>query len=131
MRFKVTAEELAMGTLVDPGWYPVEITKVEDTKSKGSGAAGVIVSAKIIGGKDEFIGVPVTTRFYESGAGFTVNFFAAVGHTVVAGGENPDINNQNFKGQRMQWFIDRGEFNGKKNNQVNDYRAIDYGSSPE
>lgn len=125
MRFQITAEDLAKGKLVTPGWMAVELLKAEDVTSKNENKVkGVKVTAKVIGGKEEDRGTTLYTQFWENAPGFSVNFLAALGIKVEAGKEY-EINTNNIKGRKMDWFINRGDYKGKPQNNVDDYRPLE------
>lgn len=121
-RFTYTQEDLLRGTLVEPGWYPVEIYDVEDVTASSSGAAGTKIGFRLIG-EGKFKGIPVERAFYESAVGFSKKFLEALGVKLAAGMQF-DFDDK-LKGKRLEVYIKNNVSNkGNSFNDVVDYRPL-------
>lgn len=120
-RFRATPEDLARGRIVRPGWHPVEITDVKDTTDKTNAALTVVHARTLTKGEDE--GAMLRTNFSEKAPGFVKNFVEAKGVKFEAN-KDYEINNQNFRGTRMEWYVERDTYKGRPTNNVVDYRPL-------
>src|SRR5678816_287793 len=104
--------------LVDPGWYDVLINDVIEAPSKDGGSTNWKMEATIIkngDGNEEFAGVPLIWNFNSKAISFAIGFLQALGVNV-----EPDkrYDLAQAKGQRVQVWVIRGEFDGRPKNQV-------------
>lgn len=119
MKFQVTKEDLMRGTVVEPGWYNVEVAAANDELAKDGQSTNCVVDFKIIEGK--FEGVKVRTWFSEKAPGMVVPFATAFGikFDPQKGGDfDPTIT----VGRKLRIYITNQEYNKKMQNQVSDYR---------
>jgi hypothetical protein len=124
MKFRATPEDLAKGQLVSPGWAPTELISAEDTTDK-NGAGLCVVRGRIIGGKEEDKGAILRTNFSEKAPGFLKNFVEALAPgTKFEANKDYDITTANVRGKKMEWYIERGSYNGRPTNNVVDYRPL-------
>jgi len=72
MRFKVSARDLARNIVIEPGWYHVVVTSVEDKIKEEDGSAQIIIGFTMKGGK--YPDLPVSRLFTEKAPGFITNF---------------------------------------------------------
>lgn len=126
-RFTASADDLAKGRLVTPGWHTVEIVSVEDTEDKDN-ALLTVVLGRVIGGKEDEKGAILRTQFSEKAPAFCKNFVEALSTTdkpVKFEADRPyEINNQNFRGKKMEWYVERDTYKGRAKNNVADYRPL-------
>ena len=128
MRFKVTPEELARQKVITPGWHGVEIIDVKEGSDKGkSGVVGQLLTVKarvLPGGKEEDTGAVLTCWFSEKAQGTIANFATAITGEPFQANKDYEFTERNLKGKRMEWYVERGTFNGKPSNNVVDHRAM-------
>lgn len=128
--FDITPEDVARGTLVRPGWYPAEVTKVEDGLSKSKGKPKTDVHFKILEAEDhqgeKVNGVPAVTTFSPEYPSFAINFLNALGANIGKDGKTGvNLSDDTAKGKRLMIYIKNDEYEGKMNNKVADYRPLD------
>jgi hypothetical protein len=123
MKFKATAEDLAKGQVVTPGWHVVECYKLEET-TDGDGAGLMKVHAKVIGGKEEDKGAVLRAQFSEKAQGMVKNFYETVTGAKFEADKEVDIREQHVRGKKMEWYVERGKYRGRDTNEVVDYRPV-------
>lgn len=121
MRVNLTSDDLARGTLVNPGWYPCEITKYEEKPASTDKSTNCISHFKILTG--EFQGGGGRFQLNEKAMGFGKNFFLALGAKYTT-----DANNKKqltgveltpaLVGKKLDVYFARGTSN--KGNDFND-----------
>lgn len=123
MLLDVTAEDVASGKLVQPGWYAVEVTRVEDKPSKNDPNKTVAhVRFKIIE-KGEFENVPLMAYFSEPWA--IVGFANALGANIGKEGKKGiEISERTLKGKKLRAQVIRGEYQGRPTNNIQDYMPL-------
>lgn len=77
MRVNLTSEDLAGGELVEPGWYPCEISKYEEKPAGTDRSTNCISHLKVVGAKSA--GAKSRLLLNEKAMGFGKNFFLALG----------------------------------------------------
>lgn len=122
MRFKFTPEDLARGTIVPAGeWYPVEIISYKAAFAKTDNSALDKLTYQILNG--EFKGVKLYAQFSEKAPGFAIPLIASLTGQKVT--EETDVEiNDNVVGRKLEVFVTRGEYKGKPQNEVSDYRPL-------
>jgi hypothetical protein len=123
MKFKATAEDLAKGQVVSPGWQVVEMYKLEET-TDGDGAGLLKIHAKIIGGKDQDKGAVLRAQFSEKAQGMIKNFYEALYGAKFEPDKEYDVREQHVRGKKMEWYVERGKYRGRDTNEVVDYRPV-------
>lgn len=124
MKFRATPEDLAKGQIVSPGWLPVQLLEVEETTAKTDNSGLAVVRARVIGGKDEDKGAILRTQFSEKAPGFIKNFVEALTGKKFEANTDYQITTANVKDKRMEWYVMRGEYQGRPTNNVMDYRPL-------
>jgi len=123
MKFRATAEDLAKGQIVKVGWHPVEITRGEET-TDGDGAGLFRVTAKIIGGDADDKGAVLRAQFSEKAQGMIKNFHEALTGAKFEPEKDYDYRDQQVRGKKMEWYVERGKYRGRDTNEVIDYRPM-------
>lgn len=123
MKFKASAEDLAKGQVVSPGWQAVEMYRlVEGTDGEGAGLLQVF--GKIIGGKDQDRGAILKAQFSEKAQGMIKNFYESLTGQKFEADKEVDVREQHVKGKKMEWFVERGKYRGRDTNEVVDFRPF-------
>lgn len=126
MRVNLTADDLSRGTLVNPSWYPCEITKYEEKPATTDRSTNCIIQFKILTG--EFQGAGGRLQLNEKAMGFGKNFFIALGAKIT---KNPQTGRNELVGvelssalvgKKLDVYFTRGTSN--RNNDFNE--AKDY-----
>jgi len=117
----VSQGDILRGKIVTPGWYPAVMKAVEDVTSKSTGVEGWKVTF-VIEGNSAFKDVPVDTRFWENAPGFTAPLIAVL--TGKPQAESGNYSLDNGVGKRMMIYVSNGLFNGRKTNQIDDFKPI-------
>jgi hypothetical protein len=123
MKFKATAEDLAKGQVVTPGWQVVEMYKLEET-TDGDGAGLLRVFGRVIGGKEEDKGAILRSQFSEKAQGMIKNFYESLTGQKFEADKEIDVREQHVRGKKMEWYVERGKYRGRDTNEVVDYRPI-------
>ena len=129
-RFNFNQEDINRGKLVDPGWYPCEITKYEAKKAKTDNSNLDVFYAKIISSDEELAGIPLFFQFSEKTPGFAIPFVEALTGQKVKAGDEFEIG-QNCVGKQLDLLVTRGEWNNKPKNDVTGYRPLGDGPVAE
>jgi hypothetical protein len=127
--FDITAEDVARGTLLAPGWYIVEVKDVKDDVTK-KGESCVKVTLTALDGKDDAgedaPSVPLYTQFMPMYPSFVINFLNALGANIGKTGKaNLEVSNATCQGKKLKVYVKRSEYNGQFKNEVADYRPLD------
>ena len=126
MKVNLSSDDLSRGAIVEPGWYPMEITKYEEKPSQGDRSTNCISYMKVIGGK----GSGAQGRFLlnEKAFGFGKNFFKALGAKEVVGPDGKpaltpiDLTQEFLVGRKLDVYIQRGTSNkGNDFNELKDF----------
>ena len=123
-QFDFTDDQLAIGRIVDPDWYPVEVSDVEDAPSKTDGSMNTNLTMRILNGK--FKGTLLYRNFNEKpkARGFIADFFRkAIGIEPTTGQVyNMD---ESLIGTQFYVLVEHNEYKGRIQNNVVDFRKID------
>lgn len=125
----VTPEDLSKGDLIEPGWYPSEITDVEfgeaGKEAKNPGSTTVTFHFRVIDGKKQ--GQMLKRLFSEVAWGFAKSFFATMKYPKDDKG-NYQISEDLFRqsiGAKLAVYVKRGKSNqGNEFNEVADFRPL-------
>lgn len=123
MKFKATAEDLAKGQVVTPGWQVVEMYKLEET-TDGDGAGLLRVFGRVIGGQEKDKGAILRAQFSEKAQGMIKNFYEALTGQKFEADKEVDVREQHIRAKKMEWFVERGKYRGRDTNEVVDFRPI-------
>ena len=123
MRFKFTDEDLNRGAIVPAGeWYPVEIVSYKSAFAKTDNSALDKFTSVILNGEHK--GVKLYWQFSEKAPGFAIPFVAALTGEAVTK-DSPEVEiNDNVVGRKLEVYVTRGEYKGKPQNEVSDYRPL-------
>jgi len=130
-KFDVTAEDVARGTILRPGWYRFKISKVEDKPAKTDGSPVTFVTCVVQDGKDHqdqpAPNVPVLAVFSVKAAGSIVNFYNAfvpedkrIGKGGMAGVSIDD----RFVGKEASIYVVNDQYEGRTTNKAQDFRPL-------
>jgi len=113
-------DDMLRGKIVEPAWYEMEITDVVSKISSKGDSTNYVVTGRVVknsdDGSDKFAGVPVTWNFNSKAKGFMVGYFNALGIEVGAGRPS---NLGATVGERLDVYVEPGEYENKVRNQVN------------
>ena len=119
-RIVFTEEGLKRKTLLEPGWYLLEITEVAESEAKDK-STNYVIDFKVVDDNPNFNGVPIRVwlneKFPEYWASFPEAFLD--GQKVVAG-KAYEIT-RDLIGKQLLGNVTRGEYNKKPTNQIDDY----------
>lgn len=125
MRQILTPDDLKKGDLINPGWYPVEITDYEEKDAQTDGSTNCFFSFKVLDGP--FKGVTVKKMFNEKALGFGKNLWATLKFPFDPE-KGYELSTELFKqtiGQKLQIYSKRGTSNkGNDFNDVTDFRPL-------
>jgi hypothetical protein len=118
-------DDLLRGKVVEPAWYRMEIKSITPKMSKDGGSTNYIAEGRILFNADDksdkFAGVPIIWNFNSKAKGFMVGYFGALGIEV---GPGRPFNLAATVGEKLDVYVEPGEYEGKVRNQVNHkYRA--------
>lgn len=125
--FDVTPEDFARGTIVEPGWYPAEVVKVEDKPTK-DGKPASWVSLKLIEAisstGENVQNVPLQPIcFLPAYPSFIIPFLNALGAGIGKGGaKGLEVTQASLGGKKLQVYVKNTIFDGRMKNEVGDYR---------
>ena len=118
MRAIVTPDDLKRGELVDPGWYPVEISDYEEKDANTDQSTNCIFYFKVLEGKSK--GNTFKRLFNEKAMGFGKNLWATLGLPYDSE-KGYELTTEMFRaqiGKKLQVYVKRGKSN--KDNEFND-----------
>ena len=127
--FDFSAEDVAGGTILQPGWYPLEITKVEDKVSK-QGNDMTVVYMKCLEGVsstgDTVSGVRVNpVNFVKTAPFFAVAFAKAIGVEFTKDGKKGvDFSQSTLLGKKVIGYVKNDIYEGRTQNVVADYKPF-------
>ncbi len=132
--FDITAEDIARGTLVKPGWYGFTVKNVEDLpaqKQKDPTQTVMVTHVSMtldnaLNDAGENVGpVPVKATFPSNAPGMAINFLNAFGENIgKAGKEHVEISNERHRGKKAKVYIKRGEYLGRSTNNCEDFMKL-------
>jgi len=131
MRAILTPEDLKKGDLVEPGWYPLELTDYNEElvgkSAKNQGSLNCIFHFKIFDGPNK--GVSPRTQFNETALGYGKVLWAAfkIPYDKVKGYELSTELFQSLKGKKIKGYIKRGKNadTGKEFNELADFQPLE------
>jgi len=128
--FDFTAEDVARGTVLQPGWYPIEVKKVEDGIAKSTGKPKVTISFVCLEGtaSDGSLvqNVPLASTFSPEYPSFIINFAKACGAEIPKQGlKGLRIDDETLKGKKLSGYVKNQEYEGRTVNNLADYRPLE------
>jgi len=125
---EVVAEQVARGTLLQPGWYTIEIATVEDDVTK-KGDKITNLTCKVLDGLDmdgkSVTGVKLYANFMPDWPAFAIPFVNALGAKIGMEGKKGIKIDKDLVGRKLRAYVIRGEYKGKGTNEIADYRPLD------
>lgn len=118
MKLRITADDLLRTKIVEPGWYPATVTKVDEHPSKAGDSINWDVTFQILGDKEA--GVSCIRTFNEKAPGFAVPFLVACGAKEGPG----EFDLAATTGRKLMIFIKTSMYNNKARNEVSEFRPI-------
>ena len=119
-KLKITQEDMLRGKLVEPGWYPVTITGVDEKQSKAGDSLNTIINMVVTEGN--FAGIPLIRLFSEKAPGFAIPFLEALGVTIPKDGGEFEM--KNAIGKKLNVYVKNDLWEGKMRNVVEGFRTI-------
>ena len=121
----LTPDDLRKGDLVDPGWYPVEITSYEEKDAETDKSTNCIFHFKILDGVNK--GVAPRAQFNEKALGFGKELWKAL-ELPFEQGVGYKLSTELFRqtvGSKIEIYIKRGVSNkGNSFNEVAGFRPL-------
>lgn len=127
--FDISPEDVARGTLLQPGWYPGLISKVVDKPATTDGTNVSHVSISIMEALDHsgaaVQNVPVLATFSVKAPGSAINFLNALGANIGKDGKKGvDISDATCKGKRVKVYIKNDTYDGRTLNKCADFAPL-------
>ena len=116
-RVTFSQEDINRSKLVAPGWYPLKVTKFQEDQAGTDGSALYVYEVKINAGP--FKDVPMRYQISEKAIGMGVDFVEACGFPVQAG---VPLELEKCVGKDIEGFVQRGEYNGRPQNNLVQFR---------
>lgn len=121
----ISPDDLKRGDLVDPGWYPCEISKYEEKDASTDKSTNAIFHFKVLDGAQK--GNQFKTQFNEKALGFGKNLWAVLLGKPTDKGYA--LSSEVFYaqvGKKLMVYVKRGKNNdsGREFNEVADYRPL-------
>lgn len=133
MRAILTPDDLKKGDLVEPGWYPAEITGYEEKEAGTDKSTNCIFNFKLLE-PEKVRGVTPKRLFNEKALGFGKNLWATlkIPYDPKKGYELTTEMFQKCVGAKLQVYIKRGKSDkGNEFNDVVDFRPFDGSALPK
>lgn len=125
-RLVITPQDVKRSTVLDAGWFPVEVTEVrEEPSSKGDSKNIIIDLVGLVSNdpeKNKGAGVPLRRYFSEKAPGFATNFILSCG--VKVGDDGGEFELSNAVGKKMEAYVKPRMFEGSLRNDVADFRPL-------
>jgi len=124
MLWNITEEELNRNKLVDPGWYPTEITDfaIEDSKKKDS--KNLHLTVTIFAGENKGVINPFI-YFSEKAPAMFAPMLEALGFPKNPNGTySVKVSKELFVGKKLLAHWVRGDYEGKPVNQINEWAVL-------
>jgi hypothetical protein len=109
--------------LHEPGWYNLEVTKINEKPSADGQSTNAWTTFKILDG--ERAGKLITTNFNSKAAWAKIPLFKAILGEVKPG-QGYDFSEQTLKGQKVAGYNENKNVNGEVRNNLRDFKP--YGS---
>lgn len=126
MRRVLTPEDLKKGDLMEPGWFPFEITDYTEEPADTDGSTNCIFHFKCIA-EGPFKGVSPRKLFNEKALGFGKSLYAAL-NLPFDKEKGYDLSTDLFKqtiGHKVMGYVKRGKSNkGNEFNDLVDFKAM-------
>ena len=120
-RVNMTQDDLLRSKLLIPQWYLVLVKDLEETTASTDGSALYVYHLRVeedMKGDKSVAGVPLRFQVSEKAIGMAMPILIACGWKAAAG----TVELRDCLNKRVQVFVQRGEYNGRPQNQVTDFR---------
>ena len=126
-RLTITPQDMKRSTVLNQGWYPVEVVAVTEEPNAKGDSTNIIVDLVGIASNDPEknlgAGVPLRRYFTEKAPGFAVNFIKACGGNISDEGGTFDI--ASSVGRKLEAFVKPRPYEGRLTNDVADFRKLE------
>ncbi len=129
--FEVTAEDVARGTIIRPGWYRFKVSNVEDRPAKTDGSPVTFVTCVLQDGVDHAgdpaPNVPVLAVFSTKAPGTVIAFYNAFmpeDKRIGKGGMSGVSLDDRFKGKEAQIYVVNDQYDGRTTNKAQDFKPL-------
>jgi hypothetical protein len=126
MKFRIQAEDLLRGTIIDEaGWYPCTVQSAEEKLSKSGDSMNCNITFKLLG-PEKYNGVTVYKTFSEKAPGMAAPFFLACGAKADENGKllPGEFDFDATVGRKLQVYIKQRVYEGRPQNDVADFRPL-------
>ena len=120
-KITISREDLQRGKVLDPGWYPVVVTDVQDKASKKGDSINTTIHFDVMAGP--FAGCKVFRLFNEKAPGFAVPFLQALGVEIPEDGGTFDL--KNAIGKNLMVYVKNELYEGAMQNRVEGYKPLE------
>lgn len=122
-RIQVTAEDMKRSQVLEPDFYPCEVTKYEYKDNKAKDAKNHVYSFKVLA-PESCAGVPLTAWFSEKAMGTIVPFLKAIGVQVDEKKGISFDNPEAAVGKRLDVHIKNEQYQGRTTNSIDGFRPL-------
>lgn len=123
MKLIIKPTDVLRSKIVEPGWYPGEITDVVDSVAGTDHSANCTVHFTILEGK--FKGVPVTRLFNEKAPGFAISLIEALTKAKVSEEEETAVElNKDIIGRKVMLEVINDMYKNQMQNKVKDFKSL-------
>lgn len=127
--FDVTPEDVARGTILQPGWYPAVVSKTEDRPAKTDGSNVTFVTLRLLEARDSdgngVSNVNVVATFSVKAPGSIINFANALGNKIGKDGKKGvEISDRTCKDRKVSVYVKNDVYEGRTINKVADFKPL-------
>lgn len=126
-KLSISVQDMKRSTVLDQGWYPVEVTAVtEEPNAKGDSTNIIVDMVGLTSSdpdKNKAAGVPLRRYFTEKAPGFAVNFIRACGGSI--GDEGGTFDLATAVGRKLEAFVKPRPYEGRMTNDVADFKKLE------
>lgn len=128
---KVTRRDVMSSQTVEPGWFPVEVTKLEVTAAKKDQSTNYVYSLKHL--TPDYVDVNINKLYINEKGMFStgLNFFKACGlpEDIIQKIKNKELDDFEFDenmplGKKIMAKIVLSEYEGRVSNQAQDFMPM-------
>ena len=126
-KLTITPQDMKRSTVLDQGWYPVEVTAVTEEPNAKMDSTNIVVDLVGLPSSDpdkaKGAGVPLRRYFTEKAPSFAVTYIRACGGSVTDAGGTFDI--ASSVGRKLEAFVKPRPYEGRMTNDVADFRKLE------
>jgi len=122
-----TEEDIKRGDLIEPGWYLLEISRVNDKPAKDGKSMNTWVHFTILQREDgdkKFEKTPLSLCVSEKAVTMHKAFLASVGIILTEKGGGFDLTTMNLPGKKTRGMIVNSPFEGRMTNKLEDFQPL-------